>query len=171
VHACSAVQCGGSLLKIACRRFPAESLPRTASGAILLSMSVRPCPFIPGAALLCMSSALRDVNPANVLIADDGRVKLDDFGISKLKRCLQPRITLNEFASPPYAPRRGTCPNSAMREGWETCGRFGCGVGRPAHSAKKTAELDTPRPPHARRSPHTTHVQPSTGVCTLYLAN
>jgi serine/threonine protein kinase len=40
------------------------------------------------------------------------------------------------------------------REGWETCGRFGCGVGKPAHSAKKTAELDTPRPPHARRSLH-----------------
>src|SRR5262245_15737662 len=46
----------------------------------------------------------RDVKPANILIADDGSIKLADFGISKLKKCLQPRITLNEFVSRPYAP-------------------------------------------------------------------
>ena len=46
----------------------------------------------------------RDVKPANVLIGEDGRPKLADFGISKLKRCLQPRLTLNEFTSRPYTP-------------------------------------------------------------------
>jgi serine/threonine protein kinase len=49
----------------------------------------------------------RDVKPANVLIAEkDGVItpQLADFGISKLKRCLHPRITLNEFMSRPYSP-------------------------------------------------------------------
>ena len=46
----------------------------------------------------------RDVKPANVLIGEDGTPRLADFGISKLKRCLHPRITLNEFMSRPYSP-------------------------------------------------------------------
>jgi GT2 family glycosyltransferase len=37
-----------------------------------------------------------------------------------------------------------------------------------AQRAKKTAELDTPKPPHARTSPRTTHVQSSTLVYMLY---
>lgn len=51
-----------------------------------------------------MDIAHRDVKPANVLIDRDGKVKLADFGISKLKRTLQPRITLNDFMSPPFCP-------------------------------------------------------------------
>lgn len=48
--------------------------------------------------------AHRDVKPANILVARDGTVRLADFSISKLKRTLQPRVTLNEFMSPPFAP-------------------------------------------------------------------
>lgn len=51
-----------------------------------------------------MGIAHRDVKPANVLVAPGGLVKLADFGISKLKRTLQPRVTLNEFMSPPFSP-------------------------------------------------------------------
>jgi hypothetical protein len=43
---------------------------------------------------------------------------------------------------------------------------LGAGRETRAHRAKKTAELDTPKPP-PRTSPHTTHVQPSTLACTL----
>jgi len=48
--------------------------------------------------------AHRDIKPANVLVASDGTIKLADFGISKLKRTLKPRVTLNEFMSPPFSP-------------------------------------------------------------------
>lgn len=46
----------------------------------------------------------RDIKPANILIDIDGSPKLADFGISKLKCDLQPRVTLQEFASRPFAP-------------------------------------------------------------------
>jgi serine/threonine protein kinase/DNA polymerase III delta prime subunit len=57
----------------------------------------------------------RDVKPANVLVADDGTVKLSDFSVSKLKRHLRPLATLNEVVepSPPFSPKE---PNDGSYE-------------------------------------------------------
>lgn len=46
----------------------------------------------------------RDIKLSNILVGDDNRPKLADFSISKLKRWLQPGLTLEEFVSRPYAP-------------------------------------------------------------------
>lgn len=46
----------------------------------------------------------RDVKPANVLVTDEGMVRVSDFGISKYKEYYGPHSTLVCYASPPYAP-------------------------------------------------------------------
>lgn len=46
----------------------------------------------------------RDIKPSNILMDEAGVPKLADFSIAKLKRWHDEGLTLNEFASRPYAP-------------------------------------------------------------------
>ena len=46
----------------------------------------------------------RDLKPSNILIDADGRLKLADFGISKLRGYFRPTVTLREFVSRPFTP-------------------------------------------------------------------
>ncbi|MBD2248377.1 serine/threonine-protein kinase [Nostoc sp. FACHB-888] len=47
----------------------------------------------------------RDLKPNNILISSDGRLKLADFGISKLRGYFRPTVTLREFVSRPFTPQ------------------------------------------------------------------
>jgi len=53
----------------------------------------------------------RDVKPANLLIGDNGTVRLADFGIAKFAEFVDPAISLGRLATEPYTPPNGFDPS------------------------------------------------------------
>eukprot|EP01036_Dinobryon_divergens_P033746 gene33746-43610_t len=58
----------------------------------------------------------RDVKPQNILIDNQGGVRVADFGISKFRRYYRPGVTLAQFKSEPYAPEIETAEHADARD-------------------------------------------------------
>lgn len=88
----------------------------------------------------------RDVKPSNVLIADDGRVVLTDFGIAQVEG--DPSITSTGMlvGAPPTSPRSAPAGTSPAPR--PTCGRSAACCTRRSRAPRRTT-----RAPRSRRSP------------------
>lgn len=61
----------------------------------------------------------RDLRPSNILLDARGRLKLADFGISKLKTYLSPDLTLVSYSAKPFLPPHETEQSSFSRDIFE----------------------------------------------------
>ena len=52
----------------------------------------------------------RDLKPTDLLRADDGRIRLADFGISKYRELLDHNLDLSQFVTEPFTPEGGHDP-------------------------------------------------------------